>query len=401
MYINDIQEDVISYRINRIQKQISDLTYKTVGKIQNRNSGYMEIPIQNLDQIQQKLINEGKVGIPLYKTSSNNYYTNDQSSKQDLYRLQVFAKENIDIDNHLDMFGYPKCCKTFFSNEWGNDKVLDTTIKMQENTKNKKVNGNTTEIKINPYTNMMLRFIGVRPVFHLPCQFDCKHTEQIAKEIIQFGYKNGYQQEMDWMLDLLNLDVKYDSYHQTQFIETQYFKIAVNTDYLYKNKIVKLTGGEQLDLPDKSLWIENGFNKYQQLEKQHNDLIQYLKTKKFKSIVDFGCGNGYLLSKINQKEKIGVDNKTNFKNSFQNIEIINNDIQNVINQLNDKDIKLISIFRIIENPELINKIEKQNNFIIYSYNKNKKDIYDFFDLFKIVNFNIKEYDNIIIFEKGD
>jgi hypothetical protein len=37
----------------------------------------MEIPIQNLDQIQQKLINEGKVGIPLYKTSSNNYYTND------------------------------------------------------------------------------------------------------------------------------------------------------------------------------------------------------------------------------------------------------------------------------------------------------------------------------------
>jgi hypothetical protein len=82
------------------------------------------------------------------------------------------------------------------------------------------------------------------------------------------------------------------------------------------------------------------------------------------------------------------------------MQIINKDIKDVMNEYKDIDLKLISIYRVIENPDLISKIEEQKNFIIYSYNKNKNDINKFFNLFKKLDFNIEEKNKTIFFYKG-
>ena len=63
--------------------------------------------------------------------------------------------------------GFPSCCRRFFSEKFGDN--ADPVFQAAENTKNSKKTGDDLIIlKGHPYSNPVLRYIGIRTSFHIP-----------------------------------------------------------------------------------------------------------------------------------------------------------------------------------------------------------------------------------------
>jgi hypothetical protein len=79
------------------------------------------------------------------------------------------------------LLGYPDCCTRFFTEVWVNQGCVDTTWQMAHETlSNQVITPYEIEISQVSSSNILLRWLGVRAVFHLPCRFDCEATQQLA-----------------------------------------------------------------------------------------------------------------------------------------------------------------------------------------------------------------------------
>jgi hypothetical protein len=75
------------------------------------------------------------------------------------------------------LLGYPACCRDFFEEVWVKEKFIDTTWPMACNTQAKKeIDSHIVEVDGPVQANVLLRWLGVRAVSHLPCRFDCPAT---------------------------------------------------------------------------------------------------------------------------------------------------------------------------------------------------------------------------------
>src|SRR5690606_6373845 len=139
----------------------------------------------------------------------------------------------------------PKCCRDFFRDVWG--RYIDTTwhsacrtkeaehrVSDQkpvslEGTPGRRVS-ETLKVSGPPEANLLLRWIGVRAVPHLPHSFDCPKTVELGRKLIDVGRAHGYQEEMDWLLEMLSWPVEWSALHGIAVIVTPVLKISTNTD---------------------------------------------------------------------------------------------------------------------------------------------------------------------------
>lgn len=215
------------------------------------------------------------------------------------------AWKNGDKKTIAEMLGYPECCAYWFNDLWYNQKKIDTCLGM----KSSGIMQSTS--------NVLLRDLGIRPVFHLPCSWECQETSDVAKMIANIC--RG--EELTQIYKILRWPVKYSSLHGIAEITTPILKIRRNTDYEPSEKIVEYKGthypiygasGNKFPFINRveraplklvrDIWTDNGFKNMVDMEKAHglilNALNPIIDRGRPCSVVDFGCGNGRLLREV-------------------------------------------------------------------------------------------------------
>lgn len=230
---------------------------------------------------------------------------------------EIVEAYNIHDDKKIGRYlGFPDCCVEKFGHVWNELKHQDTMLDMIE-----RWHTNAVYIQESPDTNILLRDLGVRPVFHLPCSFRCERTKKTAERI----RLSALSEKMDQIYSILRWPVKYSSLHGIAEITTPVMKFRRETDEdLYERSILYLgteypklgAGGNvfpfrkerpliQVSVSKADDWSDNGFSSRGAMEKGHELILsvaipEIARDRAF-SIIDLGCGNGTLLSEIRKR----------------------------------------------------------------------------------------------------
>jgi hypothetical protein len=138
--------------------------------------------------------------------------------------------------------GYPACCYEFFRRVWIEEGRVDTTWSMAVATA-APVNGDRVlRVAGPPEANILWRWMGVRPVSHLPCRLDCPETVGLGKKLMEMGRQAGYHQEMEWMREILSWPVEWSGLHGIAEIKTPVLKVSSNTDATARKYVVQRAG---------------------------------------------------------------------------------------------------------------------------------------------------------------
>jgi 2-polyprenyl-3-methyl-5-hydroxy-6-metoxy-1,4-benzoquinol methylase len=188
--------------------------------------------------------------------------------------------------------------------------------------------------------NILLRWLGVRAVFHLPCRFDCEATQQLADNLANVARNAGFDEELAWLSEMLRWPVEWSALHGIAEIKTPVVKISTRTDatpqkytvrYLgdrypeigvqgltfpYKQPAKRKVSDSQqykagLENPIQTIdgdykrfeWYfrDNGFSSGYAMDISHQPILNLACSCLSQSsgrILDLGCGNGVLLHKI-------------------------------------------------------------------------------------------------------
>jgi hypothetical protein len=128
------------------------------------------------------------------------------------------------------LLGYPDCCREFYRRVWVDEAMVDTTWPMALATPAAQIHDTLVEVNALPKSNILWRWMGVRPVSHLPCSFACQATVALADRLIEVGRQNGFEQEMDWLLEILDWPVEWSALHGVAEIKTPVLKVSTRTD---------------------------------------------------------------------------------------------------------------------------------------------------------------------------
>jgi SAM-dependent methyltransferase len=213
------------------------------------------------------------------------------------------------------LLGYPPCCSEFYKKTWVDEKWRDPTWPMVQN--------GGTEGPVE--ANIMLRWLNVRLIRHLPCSLACEASAKIGADTLAHGAKAGLAEEMEWAKQLLSMNISWTSLHGIAEIVTPILRLSTNTDPFAQKAVVQKKGtfypeeaAKGLDFPfeqpkfrkiadSKSFktaltsytFSDNGFSTLQAMEQSHDALLTALKSlAPPKNVLDLGCGNGLLLEKI-------------------------------------------------------------------------------------------------------
>ena len=156
--------------------------------------------------------------------------------------------------------GYPVCCTEFFEKHWRNDGWRDLTYPMT-NFMSRQVSGPLV-------CNILLRHAGVRAVFHLPCAFNCDETARLGTQILEYMGQAGYEQEMAWLMEILDWPVRWSSLHGVAMITTPCFKVITSSDALPETVTI--------DRPSNAYPAEGSSGKYFPFKETHK-LLQVVK----------------------------------------------------------------------------------------------------------------------------
>jgi hypothetical protein len=237
------------------------------------------------------------------------------------------------------LLGYPPCCREFFRRVWVDWGMTDTTWPMAVATVDPPEGTTSISVTGPPQANILWRWMGARPVPHLPCRFDCKKSVELGQEFILAGRDAGYGTEMDWLLEILSWPVEWSALHGIAEIKTPILKVSSRTDATPHKYVVRREGtgypaeGAQglsfpyrtpprplltvsrafqrgLDNPIHVLgtdpkWYatDNGFHSSVAMQTAHKPIIELATTilcRHGGNVLDLGCGNGALLRKIQE-----------------------------------------------------------------------------------------------------
>ncbi|MDA7980489.1 MAG: radical SAM protein [Pirellulales bacterium] len=254
-------------------------------------------------------------------------------------------REAFEQSNNITMgqlLGYPRCCTEFFQRFWVDEALIDPTWPnaLNASTSQKHVDACVVSCKSSG-SSVHLRWIGVRPVFHLPCSNDCLASRTVATDLSGVAREFLFTDESDWLAELISMPAEWSALHGIAEIKTPLFKIVTNTDATARKYVVRLEGDyyptegasglafpfrirnkeshREVDSlnnvvtrvasieesPVESAEYEgNGFTSKYGMDRAHSPLVaeclRVLSSVRPEGgkIVDLGCGNGVLLRKI-------------------------------------------------------------------------------------------------------
>lgn len=217
-----------------------------------------------------------------------------------------------------ESLGYPACCQEFFYQNWVISGWRDTTYPMVRD-----AFGESNHYQVNgpAACNILLRWLGVRMVSHLPCNFQCDATAHMANGLME-AFKDVYSEEYNWLTQMLQWPIRWDSLHGIAIISTPVLKIVTSTDPLSDRIVIDREGmiyphegasGVQFPFrvinpirfyksEEETNYTDNGFMSRAAMMKAHVmilDMVRGLDDPPL-VIIDLGCGNAALLQKVGE-----------------------------------------------------------------------------------------------------
>lgn len=345
-WVSDNTREIWMPRIQRISQAFREIEWQSILS-GVRACSLTSVSPNFISEYTLKLSNNGLATLLLEKEGISSYIYSAkvisvQPGKPFNFRIVsgkikdvALFKEAWDDNDHEqigNLLGYPNCCIEFFRKVWINQKFVDTTWHMASASKAQYKNATEIEILGNTYTNILWRWMGVRPVPHLPCSFDCDDTANLAKALISVGRTYGFTTEMDWLQQILSWPVNWSALHGIAEIKSPILKISTRTDATAEEYTVRFIGDSYPEIGAKGLnypyqqskskvivghnkvnqseflvdyeeWchMDNGFSSLEAMEAAHQPIIKLALSiigENPAKIVDLGCGNGALLKKL-------------------------------------------------------------------------------------------------------
>lgn len=173
------------------------------------------------------------------------------------------------------LLGFPECCRSFFRREWptGHDLVLAMN----------RADG--------PWLgNILLRWLGVRLVPHLPCSADCGPTLEQARAYLDVARKCS-ESGATALERLLRLPTSYSAHAGVTIVETPHFRFMAASDPEVSCNL-RRAGQPEADEP----WRDNGFASRSAMEAAHAVVAGVVG--RVPRAIDLGAGDGALLARV-------------------------------------------------------------------------------------------------------
>lgn len=236
--------------------------------------------------------------------------------KPGLRREWLAAWTGRDDDGIGQLLGYPPCCVEFFKKVWVGERRTDTTASMLRDGR-LGANGPARG-------NILLRWLGIRLVPHLPCSFNCPLTALQGTMFATLGRMNGMAAEIDALEQLLSLPMSYSALHGIGIVQVgDAFRFAFSTDWTPEEIAFTREPSTAESLPQfvsendlkpapayvsapsyaPQIWEDNGFKTRGGMTRCHEMIARGLdlaagEQDGFESLMDLGCGDGTLLNAL-------------------------------------------------------------------------------------------------------
>lgn len=280
-----------------------------------------------LPALMKKLAPEGVIALPLVRVPAASGY---QSASRTLnhgepwqYRVAItrphlaadwaMAWGKSDNETIGRLLGYPECCRKFFQRVWVTERWMDTTWPMYG------------DRVCSSGVNMLWRWHGVRTVSHLPCHPDCPSSVVQSNAAIDYMAVT-HPEEAAWMREILSWPVEWSALHGIAEIRTPIHRTSVPTDATAGKLVVKFDGigypeegangkvfphhahrpAAPLKFAARFNPYHNGFASIEAMRAAHQPLIAAAGGP-YDTVLDLGCGDGALLSRIPARRRIGVE----------------------------------------------------------------------------------------------
>jgi len=153
------------------------------------------------------------------------------------------AFEANDQETICRLRGYPDCCARFYQEHWVNQRYIDLTWPMAENTGSVFSRDEyRIDLQCVPACNVMLRWLSPRMVFHLPCRFDCPATVAQASLFADIAHAAGFDEELAWLEDALRWPLEWSALHGIAEIKSPVARFSTRTDATAPRYVVRVSG---------------------------------------------------------------------------------------------------------------------------------------------------------------
>ncbi|MCP4299432.1 MAG: hypothetical protein GY783_02500 [Gammaproteobacteria bacterium] len=289
----------------------------SVGEI--RSAALQNICPEQFPEVAQRAAKIGLIAIPLNIEGLADSYSASQVDRKGSDRWEyrvalttpgkagqfIEAWQQEDDETIGSLLGYPKCCRRFFAETWGSGSV-DPTWRMADH------GDGPVE------ANILLRWLGVRYIPHMPCGLHCEETIEFGRQFRRLIP----EREREWMDILLSMPMLWSSLNGIAEVVTPIVTLNFRTDVNHELFEIHRQGTSYPDAgayglrfpyrspaqrPDERLWTDNGFTSREAMEAGHQKIVSTLNAHNASTvsslnysskIIDLGAGNGELLRKI-------------------------------------------------------------------------------------------------------
>ncbi|MBI4854396.1 MAG: hypothetical protein HY819_21570 [Acidobacteria bacterium] len=163
-------------------------------------------------------------------------------------KVQAFKEAWDKKDDNLigKLHGFPDCCIKFFIDSWIKQGLIDTTWSMALNSINQhstnELSFSMCEVAGPIELNILLRWLGIRLIPHLPCSFNCKPSLELALKLLEVGDQTGHTDSIKVIQEMLSWPVEWSALHGIAEIKTPLIKISTCTDATKIKYIVRREG---------------------------------------------------------------------------------------------------------------------------------------------------------------
>jgi hypothetical protein len=153
------------------------------------------------------------------------------------YLVTVIAQEEEMCAMPEEHLGYPRCCVSFFGENF--PRVVDPVWQWASSAPTKNVNNVSTR-KVSPahiFCNPLLRYINVRFAPHIPCAPTCQDSIKLGQEVMKVMPNNV----ADTVAGLLSGPIEWDCYRGVAVVKTKDFRLVVGSCPTARRYVVNVT----------------------------------------------------------------------------------------------------------------------------------------------------------------
>lgn len=344
------------------------------------------------------------------------------------------AWDDSDDDEIGRLLGYPECCRSFFRTHWDGEKQTDPSLQQARRTSGVEEEGGSYRVPEPAYqTNVLLRWLGIRAVPHLPCSYSCPDSVQLSDEILGHADEAGLSAQAQMLRDVLAWPMEWSALHGALEVRTPVMKLSATTDYTSQALAIQLEGSSWpaegssgLRFPYKrpatlrvsgsrsfktapsfvlshlrttsdgtALHEDNGFSDLAAMRRRHELIaslvVGALGSSDGPAVLDLGCGNGALLASLRARvpglRVCGVEYDGGRADRGREAFDLSEDellVGNILSleapweQVDHYDIVMLAVNRLLEAKEserdwlLANIRRKSSRLLLYTYDGSEK-----------------------------